>query len=157
VCIDRIDLWNHATAIAKIRILETAFSISTSRLHVHSQTGIHHATHDVRSPCPKHLRCAPPAATKTRQHSSPLTSIPHTQIPRNVQIDAKMMNLAITFLLNLSLFALVEAAPMSVASAKPWQAGTGGGIVGFIVLVLDIIAWSTSRPRHRICGDQMRS
>jgi prepilin signal peptidase PulO-like enzyme (type II secretory pathway) len=54
-----------------------------------------------------------------------------------------MMNLAISFLLNLSLFALVEAAPMSVASAKPWQAGTGGGIVGFIVLVLDIIAWST--------------
>jgi hypothetical protein len=31
---------------------------------------------------------------------------------------------------------------MTVQSAKPWQAGTGGGIVGFIVLVLDIIAWS---------------
>lgn len=30
---------------------------------------------------------------------------------------------------------------MSAQSAKPWQAGTGGGIVGFIVLVLDIIAW----------------
>jgi hypothetical protein len=37
---------------------------------------------------------------------------------------------------------LAEAAPVSTMGAEPWQAGTGGGIVGFIVLVLDIIAWS---------------
>jgi hypothetical protein len=73
------------------------------------------------------------------------SSSPSYTFERNVNSTAEMMNLAITFLLNLSLFALVEAAPMSVASAKPWQAGTGGGIVGFIVLVLDIIAWSTFR------------
>jgi hypothetical protein len=53
-----------------------------------------------------------------------------------------MFNIVIAALLELSFFALAEAAPMSVQSAKPWQAGTGGGIVGFIVLVLDIIAWS---------------
>ncbi|KAG9193087.1 hypothetical protein G6011_03122 [Alternaria panax] len=52
-----------------------------------------------------------------------------------------MMNLALSLLLQLSMFMLAEAAPMAVQSAKPWQAGTGGGIIGFIVLVLDIIAW----------------
>jgi hypothetical protein len=52
-----------------------------------------------------------------------------------------MFNLVLSALLQLSMFLLVEAAPMTVQSAKPWQAGTGGGIVGFIVLVLDIIAW----------------
>ncbi|KAJ4319834.1 hypothetical protein N0V94_003704 [Neodidymelliopsis sp. IMI 364377] len=52
-----------------------------------------------------------------------------------------MFNYALAALLQLSMFLLVEAAPLTVQSAKPWQAGTGGGIVGFIVLVLDIIAW----------------
>ncbi|KAJ4366062.1 hypothetical protein N0V95_000289 [Ascochyta clinopodiicola] len=52
-----------------------------------------------------------------------------------------MFNYALAALLQLSMFLLVEAAPITVQSAKPWQAGTGGGIVGFIVLVLDIIAW----------------
>ncbi|EDU42263.1 PLDc-N domain containing protein [Pyrenophora tritici-repentis] len=52
-----------------------------------------------------------------------------------------MMNLVISLCLQLSMFMLAEAAPVAVQSAKPWQAGTGGGIVGFIVLVLDIIAW----------------
>ncbi|CAI9628253.1 unnamed protein product [Alternaria burnsii] len=52
-----------------------------------------------------------------------------------------MMNLVLALLLQLSMFMLAEAAPMTVQSAKPWQAGTGGGIIGFIVLVLDIIAW----------------
>ncbi|KAF1362952.1 hypothetical protein EJ07DRAFT_174536 [Lizonia empirigonia] len=52
-----------------------------------------------------------------------------------------MFNYVLAALLQLSMFLLVEAAPVTVQSAKPWQAGTGGGIVGFIVLVLDIIAW----------------
>ncbi|OSS44084.1 hypothetical protein B5807_11255 [Epicoccum nigrum] len=52
-----------------------------------------------------------------------------------------MFNYALAALLQLSMFLLVEAAPVTVQSAKPWQAGTGGGIIGFIVLVLDIIAW----------------
>ncbi|KAF1938234.1 hypothetical protein EJ02DRAFT_458067 [Clathrospora elynae] len=52
-----------------------------------------------------------------------------------------MMNFVISLFLQLSMFMLAEAAPMSVQAAKPWQAGTGGGIIGFIVLVLDIIAW----------------
>ena len=57
-----------------------------------------------------------------------------------------MFNLILAALLQLSMFLLVEAAPLTVQSAKPWQAGTGGGIVGFIVLVLDIIAWSKHNP-----------
>ncbi|KAL6710172.1 hypothetical protein ACN47E_009963 [Coniothyrium glycines] len=52
-----------------------------------------------------------------------------------------MFSFALSLLLQLSLFMLAEAAPITAQSAKPWQAGTGGGIVGFIVLVLDIIAW----------------
>ncbi|KAF2846878.1 hypothetical protein T440DRAFT_404879 [Plenodomus tracheiphilus IPT5] len=52
-----------------------------------------------------------------------------------------MYNYLISILLQLSLFMLAEAAPITAQSAKPWQAGTGGGIIGFIVLVLDIIAW----------------
>jgi hypothetical protein len=55
-----------------------------------------------------------------------------------------MFNFVVAALLQLSFFMLAEAAPVSAMSAKPWQAGTGGGIVGFIVLVLDIIAWSKS-------------
>jgi uncharacterized membrane protein len=58
-----------------------------------------------------------------------------------------MFNFVIAALLQLSFFMLAEAAPVSAMSAKPWQAGTGGGIVGFIVLVLDIIAWSKSLSR----------
>ncbi|KAF7680636.1 hypothetical protein GT037_002287, partial [Alternaria burnsii] len=61
-----------------------------------------------------------------------------TSTSRNTAI---MMNLVLALLLQLSMFMLAEAAPMTVQSAKPWQAGTGGGIIGFIVLVLDIIAW----------------
>jgi hypothetical protein len=65
-----------------------------------------------------------------------------------------MMNFVLSLLLQLSMFMLAEAAPITAQSAKPWQAGTGGGIIGFIVLVLDIIAWSKyqqSRPQdcHR--------
>ncbi|KAJ8116446.1 hypothetical protein OPT61_g2142 [Boeremia exigua] len=52
-----------------------------------------------------------------------------------------MFNYVLAALLQLSMFLLVEAAPVTVQSTKPWQAGTGGGIIGFIVLVLDIIAW----------------
>lgn len=55
-----------------------------------------------------------------------------------------MFNLVLSALLQLSFFMLAEASPISAQSAEPWQAGTGGGIVGFIVLVLDIIAWSMS-------------
>ncbi|USP78712.1 hypothetical protein yc1106_05986 [Curvularia clavata] len=52
-----------------------------------------------------------------------------------------MFNLVLSLLLQLSMFMLAEAAPVTAQGAEPWQAGTGGGIVGFIVLVLDIIAW----------------
>ena len=52
-----------------------------------------------------------------------------------------MFNFALSLLLQLSLYLAVEAAPITAQGAQPWQTGTGGGIVGFIVLILDIIAW----------------
>jgi len=54
-----------------------------------------------------------------------------------------MFQLVLAALLQLSMALAVEAAPITTQSAG-WQGPTGGGIVGFIVLVLDIIAWGTS-------------
>ncbi|KAF2014870.1 hypothetical protein BU24DRAFT_463614 [Aaosphaeria arxii CBS 175.79] len=51
-----------------------------------------------------------------------------------------MLQLLFAALLQLSLCFLVEAAPITTQGTA-WQGPTGGGIVGFIVLVLDIIAW----------------
>lgn len=62
-----------------------------------------------------------------------------------------MIPVALSIFLQLCLAAFVAAAPiaddtMTVAKATPWQYGTGGGIVGFIVLVLDIIVFSAFFP-----------
>lgn len=51
-----------------------------------------------------------------------------------------MLNLAITLL---ALASTTFAAPMQTLTNGAGQYGAGGGIVGFIVLVLDIIVWST--------------
>jgi hypothetical protein len=54
-----------------------------------------------------------------------------------------------------SLLALVAAAPIeaeTVGHGNSWQYGAGGGIIGFIVLILDIIVFSKSPiflPRSR--------
>lgn len=41
-------------------------------------------------------------------------------------------------LLQLAMASLAMAAPMSIES-NSWQYGTGGGVIGFIVFILDII------------------
>jgi len=44
----------------------------------------------------------------------------------------------------LSLLSLAAAAPVTTAGhhgAQPWHYGAGGGVVGFIVLILDIIVF----------------
>jgi hypothetical protein len=51
-----------------------------------------------------------------------------------------MFQFVLAALLQLSLGLLVEGAPVS-AQGTNWQGPTGGGVVGFIVLILDIIAW----------------
>ena len=52
----------------------------------------------------------------------------------------------LTLLFNLSFFGLALAAPMvagdelaSTAGGNAWQYGTGGGILGLVVLILDVI------------------
>jgi hypothetical protein len=52
-----------------------------------------------------------------------------------------MFQFVLAALLQLSLALFVEASPITTQSSVGWQGPTGGGIVGFIVLVLDIIAW----------------
>ena len=59
-----------------------------------------------------------------------------------------MLDQLFSLLLQLWLASLAVAAPISddvTATVNPAQQwGAGGGIVGFIILVLDIIVWSTS-------------
>ncbi|AEO70967.1 uncharacterized protein THITE_2122881 [Thermothielavioides terrestris NRRL 8126] len=50
-------------------------------------------------------------------------------------------------LLQLCLASLGLAAPVSTASMdNSWQYGTGGGLLGLVVLILDIIVFSQSHP-----------
>jgi hypothetical protein len=56
-----------------------------------------------------------------------------------------MMQALLSLLLQLSLFSLVSAAPVSVSSSNV-GGGVGGGVVGFVVLILDIIAWGMFIP-----------
>ncbi len=62
-----------------------------------------------------------------------------------------MLQFALAALLQLSLTLLVEAATIGTQSTT-WQGPTGGGIVGFIVLILDIIAWGTFPPSFACCA-----
>ncbi|KAK0122519.1 hypothetical protein ONS95_010747 [Cadophora gregata] len=54
-----------------------------------------------------------------------------------------MFSQALTILLQLSLFSLVMAEETMLATShgNAWKYGSGGGIVGLIVLVLDVIAF----------------
>ncbi|KAF5633842.1 cardiolipin synthase [Fusarium tjaetaba] len=70
-----------------------------------------------------------------------------------------MFNNAVFAFLQLWLATLAFAAPIAdevtVTGAEPWHYGTGGGIIGFIVLVLDILVWievlQSNRPvSHKI-------
>jgi hypothetical protein len=52
----------------------------------------------------------------------------------------------LAMLLQFLMFSLVTAAPVVTEShhGNTWQYGAGGGVVGFIVLILDIIVFSKS-------------
>jgi hypothetical protein len=55
-----------------------------------------------------------------------------------------MLQIALNVLLQLLLFTLAEASPLKAEShGNALNFGIGGGILGFIVLILDIIVWST--------------
>lgn len=49
----------------------------------------------------------------------------------------------LTLLLQLALSSVAFAAPLTTQS-NSWQYGTGGGILGFIVFILDVIVISKS-------------
>jgi hypothetical protein len=54
----------------------------------------------------------------------------------------------LTLLLNFALFSLACADEMVKAAGhgNTWQYGAGGGVLGFIVLILDIIVFSKTSP-----------
>lgn len=63
-----------------------------------------------------------------------------------------MFQYFLALLLQLSLAALALAAPVAqevsaTTAGNSWQYGTGGGVLGFIVLVLDILVFSMSARR----------
>lgn len=69
---------------------------------------------------------------------------------RKQQLPSSQSATMFNILLQLCLAALCYAAPiadesLSTMSSNATQYGTGGGIVGFIVLVLDILVWSKSQ------------
>jgi len=56
-----------------------------------------------------------------------------------------------TFFAQLCLASLALAAPVAeVQTMDAWQFGTGGGIIGLIVLVLDIIVFGTSGNKTEV-------
>lgn len=54
-----------------------------------------------------------------------------------------MLQLQLSLLLQFALFAVSLAAPVSVDAVhdNAWKFGTGGGVVGFVVLILDILVF----------------
>jgi len=58
-----------------------------------------------------------------------------------------MYQLAIPLLAQLVLASLAAAAPVTIES-NTWQYGTGGGIVGFIVFIIDVIVISKFQSSH---------
>jgi hypothetical protein len=62
-----------------------------------------------------------------------------------------MFRAFLTVLLQLWLLAAANAAPTAAVTTNPhfhaWHYGLGGGVFGFLVLVLDIIVFSKLRPR----------
>jgi hypothetical protein len=56
-----------------------------------------------------------------------------------------MFSQALAVVLQFAFFSLAMAAPMETAQhGNTWQYGTGGGVIGFIVLILDILVISMS-------------
>jgi hypothetical protein len=55
-----------------------------------------------------------------------------------------MLQIALSLLFQLSFLSLAAAVPVSAEGhGNTWQYGAGGGVLGFIVLILDIIVFST--------------
>ena len=81
---------------------------------------------------------------------------PHLRIysapPDIMAPNSKFNTLLSSVLLQLCLATLGLAAPVVVQSPKnSWQYGTGGGLLGLVILILDIIVfgkWPLSRPDH---------
>jgi len=67
-----------------------------------------------------------------------------------------MLQSALSVLLQLLLFSLAAAAPITTEShGQAWHYGAGGGVVGFIVLILDIIVFVEVLPSNRPVLDKV--
>jgi hypothetical protein len=71
--------------------------------------------------------------------------------PLTTTIPATMFQNKLSMLVQLSLlsFAMAEETSIISSHGNAWKYGSGGGLIGFIVLILDIIVFSTSRLIRR--------
>ncbi|CAM1508751.1 Fc.00g055990.m01.CDS01 [Cosmosporella sp. VM-42] len=70
-------------------------------------------------------------------------------------VSSNIISFIQLWLATLALAAPIASEGVSANAAKPWHYGTGGGVIGFIVLVLDIIVWlevlqSNRPPSHKL-------
>jgi hypothetical protein len=97
--------------------------------------------------CKWSLSTQPEHSTSTSSPSS-FRLDPLRQYRAITSTSVDMFQTALSVLLQLSLFSLAGAAPITTEShGNDWQYGAGGGVVGFVVLILDIIVFSTY-PSH---------
>jgi hypothetical protein len=82
------------------------------------------------------------------QSNFPITTTEYPKSNNHSRINEISANMYqstfITLLLQFALFSFAMAEETVVASSNSWQYGAGGGVLGFVVLILDIIVWSKS-------------
>lgn len=85
--------------------------------------------------------CNPPSLLQQYQ---PEVRLPHSsQEPTTTMFSATIVSFLQLWLATLAFAAPLANEGVSATGAKPWQYGTGGGVIGFIILILDILVWST--------------
>ena len=103
---------------------------------------------------PKHPRHTPPLLPPIQllpinnNNTSEILSNPPISKHRRQKPFTMQQSTFFNLLLQFALFsfAMAEETVTAQSHSNPWQYGAGGGVLGFIVLVLDIIVWSTSLP-----------
>lgn len=97
---------------------------------------------------PTPLQAAPFQQTTISLLSNPFKTL-HLYFKLLPDVLKMALQKTLAMLLQFLMFSLVTAAPITTEShGNSWQYGAGGGVVGFIVLILDIIVFSKLLTPH---------